>query len=541
MNDISAAQEKKFLLLITLLYLITVSVSIWLHKLPVRDMAHRYIPMAEAFAAGDFRFAFHPRIPPLQPVSGGIVAFFTGADGFLALKIASALWAFAGGVLIYLLFRELYPRKRYIPVAGTLLYIFFPYMFHLAYSGLRESAKGSILILLALGLVKIRRNCRAPLGFLLTGIGAGLAPLVRAEMLAVGTFCLFVAGVFECSGSKLPWRTAAASAIAAALCFPSILANSVFYHAAMPDVRFAQLFLRATGRNAELGDALRLGAALLLLVLIAAWIAARLRRYVNVGFLWGAAFGGTAVLTVITALTGSGHEEPGYLRDFLEILIKSFYYYIVPLALLHVAVLIRRKRLRGEEHAVLLVFAANLLLCTLQGQLFHRTLSLSPRYLFPATPLLLVFFLFGVRDIYIRLRLAVSRRFADWVLWAALFGLAVMYIVHAPQPLVYEYTSARQRAERKTIRETAELIARDYRGPENTEPRRILWNYCSRRRPKVWFDNGSKLTIAAYLAGGSITKHLREADYAISSRRKRGRAIGRVKDKRRTCVIWRLR
>lgn len=544
-QDSFSLREKRVLWLLAAVYLIAIAASVWLHRLPVRDMAHRYIPMAEAFAAGDWEYAFHPRVQPLQPICGGVIAFLTGADGFLALKIASALWSIAGGVLICVLFRELYRKERWVAVTGTVLYAFFPYMYHMAYSGLRESAKGCILILLALGLVRIRRDCRSLNGFILTGIGAALASLVRADMLAVGFFCLFAAGVFEAEKERFPFRTAAASLFGFGAMFLNILINVKYYRAAMPDVRFAEIFLKLTGRQAGIGDALFLGAAGWLLLLAAAWGWARLyRRIRRPGWIWGGVLTVAVGVAAYAALVFAPRAEPGFVGDYLEVLLKSFYYFVAPIALIHVGAEIRRKQFPPEEHAVLLVVAANLLLCAMQIQIFHRELYLSPRYIFPATPLLFGAFILGVRDIYRWLSLFLPRQLANCILLAAWCGLAVMYCYHAPQPLFREYHHPRRLAEQRFINRMKEIILDDYRwrGGE-PEIRRNLWYYNSRRRPKIWFSDSSKITIAACLAGGSIATELREADYAVAEEAPGAvkKAIGRVNDGRHDYVIWRMR
>jgi len=537
--------EKRALWLLAAGYLIAISASVWLHRLPVRDMAHRYIPMAEAFAAGDWAYAFHPRIQPLQPVCGGIVAFLTGADGFLALKIASAFWAIAGGVLIFILFRELYRKERWVAVPGTVLCVFFPYMYHMAYSGLRESAKGCILIMLALGLVRIRRESRSLNGFILVGIGAALASLVRAEMLAVGLFCLFTAGVFESAKERFPFRTAVTSLFVFGTIFLNMFLNAEFYRVAMPDVRFAQIFQQLTGRPAGIGDAMLLCAAGCLLLLVAAWGWAHLyRRIGRPGWIWGGVLTAAVGLAAYTALVAVHRAEPGFVGAFLDVLLKSFYYYVAPIALIHVGAEIWRKRFSPEEHVILLVVAANLLLCAMQTQIFHRDLYLSPRYIFPATPLLFGFFILGVRDLYRWFLLILPRPVVNLMLLAAWGGLAVMYFYHAPQPLFREYHHPRRLAEQRFINRTKEIILGDYRQRHGEpEVNRSLWTYNSRRRPKIWFSDSSKITIAACLTGGSITGELREADYAVAEEAPGAvkKAIGKVSDGHHDYVIWRVR
>ena len=76
-------------------------IAVWLNYLPLRDVATRYAPMAEAFAEGNFAYAFHPRVPPLQVICGGVVAWIFRCNGFIALKTVSALW-FTGSILCLL-------------------------------------------------------------------------------------------------------------------------------------------------------------------------------------------------------------------------------------------------------------------------------------------------------------------------------------------------------------------------------------------------------------------------------------------------------
>ena len=135
------AKKKSVLISSVVSSILLVSIGIIFNDIPVRDVAHRYAPMSEAFANGNWQYAFHPRIQCLQTVSGGIFAWIFQCNGFLALQIVSALFFLAGAWLAWKLFREIYQDKPYIATAAVAFYLIFPYNIHMAYSGLRESAK----------------------------------------------------------------------------------------------------------------------------------------------------------------------------------------------------------------------------------------------------------------------------------------------------------------------------------------------------------------------------------------------------------------
>ncbi|MBQ6352884.1 MAG: glycosyltransferase family 39 protein, partial [Lentisphaeria bacterium] len=315
--DILKAHGKKILLLVAAFGLAALTLAIWLNDIPDRDSVHRYIPMTEAFVHGDYAFAFHPRIPPLHQICGGIVSKLLGVNVFLGLRITSAIWHFIGAALLCRLLFVLYPARRMVAVAGTALYMFFPYMFHLAYSGLRETAKCALLILLALGLVHICRERTRWRWYLLLGGAAGLGALCRAEMTAIGLFCLFMAAVMESESGKFPLRSAAGTVVALAFGFGNSLVNHHFFGHAMSDIRFARLFMDLTGRNAQPLDALVLAAAIMILLTAGAYWAERLLRRIPAGYQWGAVMLVALAVAVFTAFTGRRHGNPSEIGAFV--------------------------------------------------------------------------------------------------------------------------------------------------------------------------------------------------------------------------------
>lgn len=65
-----------------------------LHPFPCMDTLCRYAPMAEAFAAGNWSEAFHPRFATGMPFVAGMVRLATGLDGLSACAaVATLAWA----------------------------------------------------------------------------------------------------------------------------------------------------------------------------------------------------------------------------------------------------------------------------------------------------------------------------------------------------------------------------------------------------------------------------------------------------------------
>ena len=77
--------------LLPLLFMAVNLPLLWLNSMPVDDVAARYAPMAEAVAAGNWRWAFHPRFGMFFPLLSGSIVKLTGANGFRGCQIAALL------------------------------------------------------------------------------------------------------------------------------------------------------------------------------------------------------------------------------------------------------------------------------------------------------------------------------------------------------------------------------------------------------------------------------------------------------------------
>ena len=84
--------EKAGLLIFFIVLILLYLPALFLYDVPDRDTAMRYAPAAEAFARGDWLFAFHPRMQMLHPFVSGIFVLLFPVDGFLAAKLSSLLF-----------------------------------------------------------------------------------------------------------------------------------------------------------------------------------------------------------------------------------------------------------------------------------------------------------------------------------------------------------------------------------------------------------------------------------------------------------------
>jgi hypothetical protein len=213
--------------------------------IPVRDVGLRFAPMAEAFASGDWSFAFHPRVPPLFPVSAGILAYVFGLGGFTAAKIASSLFFAAGVFPLFGVFRRVFDLRT--ALLGALLYALCSHLLRLASSGLRESAKGFAFILAIYGLICLYQRRERLLAYIWLAIGSALLTLCRAEGLLFALIFLGFAGLLEfwrMGKPHLPWRSGLAFLLGFSLITPALMFNYHVLGYLVPEGRLAVVIER---------------------------------------------------------------------------------------------------------------------------------------------------------------------------------------------------------------------------------------------------------------------------------------------------------
>jgi len=117
------------------------------------DMMGRYAPMAEAFAAGEWHLAFHPRFCVQFSVLTGTLVWLTGMNGMYACQtVALLFWALAV-IPLWVLGKRMFGRIATVLVIAV--YLSNADMLRYAVQGWRDDCRILPLLMMALGFVKL--------------------------------------------------------------------------------------------------------------------------------------------------------------------------------------------------------------------------------------------------------------------------------------------------------------------------------------------------------------------------------------------------
>jgi len=136
------------------------ALTCWLYPLTIADSCARYAPMADAFARGDFYYAFHPRFGLVFEVLSGVLSSVTGLPGIYTVQIASFLLLALSAAVTFAFAKRLgaSDEAAWWTFALTLLA---PDFFRYALDGLREPGKCLVFALVGYGVVSKRSGAFA--------------------------------------------------------------------------------------------------------------------------------------------------------------------------------------------------------------------------------------------------------------------------------------------------------------------------------------------------------------------------------------------
>ncbi len=125
-----------------------------LYPVTMTDSITRYAPMADAFAAGDWKFVFHPRFGVLFEVLCGGVSWLTGLSGAKSIQVVSSGFLALAGVPVFFLVKRLFgARIAWWSLALLLVNDDFT---RYAMDGLRDTGKCLAFALVAYGAIEDR-------------------------------------------------------------------------------------------------------------------------------------------------------------------------------------------------------------------------------------------------------------------------------------------------------------------------------------------------------------------------------------------------
>lgn len=173
----------KKLVTLTVFYWIVVStIAILVYPVLQSDPMNRYAPMADAFAAGDWFHAFHPRFGVLFQVLTGIVASM-GFRGDHACQIVSIGFLSASAIPAWYLMRRIFDEKVASITAALILLM--PEYFVFAIDGLRDTARTFAALMIAYSFVSFKRSW-------IMAIGVLIMATLRADMQFVAILAVVV-------------------------------------------------------------------------------------------------------------------------------------------------------------------------------------------------------------------------------------------------------------------------------------------------------------------------------------------------------------
>lgn len=232
-------------LLFLLLWVLLIP-CILLEDYPLPDVAMRYDPMAEAFARGDWRFAFHPRITPLLPVSAGIIAAVLQCSGFLACKLASSLFLSLSLFPLYAATRRLFGRP--IALCSSILFIVCPYILRFGYYGSRESGTMFGILLCFYAAVLLAQTPRKFVPWFWFALGETVILLSRGDMVLFAAALFAVLFVWDCIRFRIPFRSVLTAFAILILIVPPLCCNRRLTGYPVLDTRHAVIFRMAADR-----------------------------------------------------------------------------------------------------------------------------------------------------------------------------------------------------------------------------------------------------------------------------------------------------
>lgn len=511
---------------------------------PQRDVVHRYVPMAEAFARGDWMYAFHPRVQMLHPAFSGFFSWLFSVNGFIGTQISGLFFHAIGIFPLFYLLKEVFGKQ--IAYWGIFAYVFSSRLLQLSVTGVREPHKQFVILLLTLAVILVYKYRQSLKGYTVAGIACGLTVCIKNDTILFAAIMFAVCAVLDVYKNKVPWRSALAGVFAIIFAIPELFINYKLTGYVLPGSYFLELFTENFHQEPTLANTSKIvfiafAAVFLIFLPLLGWILRR--KY------------GKQICTVIL-LAGVGFVcFEVFKTDFrcsdedIEITIKNTFYGVLPLLFFLMLpgffYRIFRKKFTSAEWLLLGTFLLQGTLIYLQYINSNKELYISQRYLLPGTPLYFGWLGFTAMLIWRLLgKLKMNRKQQ----MATGTALVIAFILGSYGEALYvsSYTHGKGKHVliKKQTHEIAEIIKNDYKGKRYWNPEFDIFNYKSNYYPAIWFPPRKKYSAAAYYSGGSYTQNIKEAEYVVieANRKLSGshyEKIGKeVWDKRGKIQVW---
>lgn len=495
--------------LILLAYVPLLFISEW----PGRDVAGRYAPMAEAFASGDFLYAFHPRCQSFHTTVAGCIAYLASCSGYLACKLTSFLFFVLSFFPLYAIMKRLFG----VPAARGTILLFAccaPVVNLLAVSGERDCAKMFIQLLMTYSITEIFFEREKLRYYILLGVAGGLAICTRSDLMLITALFLFLCGILERYKYPVIRRTLIALSFVIAVSSLELLANFHSTDYVIPGTRFYYLieeFFHAEPSWSIwylyicIPGILLFTASVYLVHFLLQKKAGRI-LLISAGILFAAGLVAGAFFLAF--------KPASNLTEYLQSLAEGFSPVIFPLAVAGILFRKMTKQWTKAETLLFLLFLTLDLAILVQVAVTDKRLFLSPRYIVPALPLLLGWcwiFCCAVSRVlaenisFLRNKYLLYSLLCLSVLFAIFLGYRKEINLHL-RPRDARYLSA--------LKEISRILRKEKLPDSDMKPN--LFYYRSPKRPFVVFDCPGRLAPAAYLGGGSTASFYTPIDILVT-------------------------
>ena len=169
------------------------------------DMVIRYAPMADAFARGEWYYAYHLRFGFLFMTLSGSIAWITGLDGIRACQISAILLLALSAVPVWCLAKAVFDERA--AWAAAVMTLVATEVFVYAIDGLRDTGRTLGMALCAFAFVRNRSWAMA--------LGLLVLSTLRTDLMSVSGVLLGVWWLWKLY--RREWRSLALPTIAWAL------------------------------------------------------------------------------------------------------------------------------------------------------------------------------------------------------------------------------------------------------------------------------------------------------------------------------------
>ena len=216
-----------------------------LNAIPATDTAGRYIPMARAFAEGNWAYAFHPHSGVLFAVLSGVIALLPGVDAFRGCQLAALLlWSLAAVPLYHIAL--IVSLKRETAIWCTVLYLLCSPLQRYVYDGLRDNGRSLGFFLLVWGILQFMETRDRYLPVFWGAVGCAILIMIRMDCVVFGIAGMAVLAVLDIKMHKWRcFRSAAGAAFCLLLILPQLYLNYLWSGYWVPNARYAILCEKA--------------------------------------------------------------------------------------------------------------------------------------------------------------------------------------------------------------------------------------------------------------------------------------------------------